>query len=298
MVILLIITTPYLYGDTHSFSMDNDVFVTNKDAHYTGGLFYIWMEDKKQDTKAISLTSLVFTPEDKKESKPILDDLPYAGYINLNFLSYNYGEDYFHEFGINIGGVGPMTKAKELQSGIHKVIGATIPQGWDNQLKDQVTAGISYNFAKKTKIIKISNFNFDWTNNIRFDLGNFYSGALVSTTFRIGSNFPNTFPITGNFIGGNESSLLNFKEIKSFNWAISLSFFANKVNNYYIVDEAINQGYTIADIDYITGEQIAYDIFCDDIQYTFKVKSTYLHNNKLLSRAEAKWGEIMIIWRY
>ncbi|MEA3289379.1 MAG: hypothetical protein U9Q04_04270 [Campylobacterota bacterium] len=50
---------------------------------------------------------------------------------------------------------------------------------------NQITAGLSYGFAKKTDKINIGNYKFDWTNNIRFDLGSFYSGALVATTFRL-----------------------------------------------------------------------------------------------------------------
>jgi len=220
-VLLLLSFSLYLNADTHSLTFDDDGFVdTTKDRHYTGGLFYTWMSDNNdtlytpsfmeglKTNNAISLTSLIFTPENKRSETPVYDDIPYAGYAKLNFLLYKSSDDYFHEFGINIGIVGPSAKAKQLQSGFHSLLGRHKPDGWDTQLKDQVTAGLSYNFAKKYFKKDMKYFKLDWTNNIRGDVGNFYSGALVASCVRIGSKYYDTFPTTGNFIGGYESSLL------------------------------------------------------------------------------------------
>lgn len=307
--LLYLVTGSYLYSNTHRFTIENDALGSKDDSYYTGGFFYTWMADSNNSMEldfmndlktnnAISFTHLVFTPENKRIETPILDDTPYAGYAKLNFLLYKSSNNNFHEFAFNIGAVGPMTEAKSLQAGFHDLIGHRKPAGWDNQLKNQVTAGISYNFANKTDKIDIGKFKFDWTNNIKFDLGNFYSGVMISTTARIGSNFPNTFATTGSFMGADESSLLNYEGLKSFNWAISLGLYANKIGNYYIFDEAIDQGYTIPNADYITGEQVSYDIFYKDIQYTFKITSTYLHNNKAFSSANKQWGGLTIVWKF
>jgi len=310
-VLLLVGFSLYLNADTHSFTFDDDGFAdTTKDSHYTGGLFYTWMSENNdtlynlpfmkdyKTNNAISLTSLIFTPKNKRSKTPIYDDIPYAGYAKLNFLLYKSTDDSFHEFGINVGIVGPSAKAKQLQSEFHTMIGRTKPSGWDTQLKDQPTIGLSYNFAKKSKKLDIKGFKFDWTNNIRADIGNFYSGALVASCVRIGSRYYDTFPTTGNFIGGYESSLLNFQATKDFNWDVTFGLFANKVFNYYIVDEARDIGYNIADISYITGEEITYNLYYKQMQYSFKLKSVYLHNNKAFSRASKQWGGISVIWKF
>lgn len=297
----------YLFSSTHMFTIDNDAFVTNEDGQYTGGLFYTYMSDTNnsfgimQDLKtnsAISVSHIIFTPEDKNSSDYILDDSPYAGYLKVNFLLYKSTNDYFHEFGINVGVVGPITKAKQIQSEFHGLIGQIKPKGWDNQLENKATIGISYNFAKKTKPLDIYGLKFDWTNNGRFDIGNFYSGVLAASTFRISSKAMDTFATTGNFIDGDESSSLNTKFSKKFHWAISLGFFANKVKNYHIIDEAIDLGYTIPEVDYFTGEQISYDIFYNNIQYALKIKSVHLQNHKLISSSKKQWGGITIIWKF
>jgi len=303
------ISNSYLYSDTHLFTVENDALASKDDSYYTGGLFYTWMGqdnsgfdfnlmDNLQTNNAISFTHLVFTPKDKDTTTRILNDSPYAGYAKLNFLLYKSSNNYFHEFAMNVGAVGPIVQAKELQSGFHDLIGHSKPAGWDNQLGNQITAGLSYNFAKKTDKINLGKLKFDWTNNVKIDLGNFYSGVMVSSMVRIGSSFPNTFATTGSFMGADESSLLNFQGIKSFNWAVSFGLYANKIANYYIIDESRDQGHTIPKVNYITGEQVAYDIFYDDVQYSFKIKSTYLHNNKAFTSANKQWGGITVIWKF
>jgi len=307
--IFISILTSSLNATTQSFSVDNDAFISSNDSHYTNGIFYTFMGDLNssidfefmndlQTNSAISFTHLIFTPEDKNVTTPILDDLPYSGYMELNFLLYKYTKNYFHEFGINLGMVGPVTKAKEIQSNFHTFTNNAEPKGWDTQLKNKITAGLSYNFAKKTDKRELKSLEYDWTNNFRLNVGTFYSGVLLSSTFRFGNNLLDTFATTGNFIGGNESALLNFKKSKTFNWSISFGIFANRVFNYYLIDEALKQGHTLPKIDYISGEQVSYDIFYKNFQYTFKIKSIYLRNNKFLSRASKQWGGVSITWQY
>jgi len=310
-VLFLLFGSSSIYADTYAFTFDDDGFAnTAQDSRYTGGLFFTWMSENNdtlydlpvmenlKTNSAISLTSLIFTPKNKRSKIPIYNDMPYAGYAKLNFLLYKSSSTYFHEFGINVGIVGPSAKAKQLQSEFHHLIGHSKPDGWDTQLRDHPTIGLSYNFAVKSFKKEIKGFKFDWTNNIRADAGNFYSGALVATSFRVGSRFYDTFTTTGNFIGGYESDLLNFDASKNFNWDITFGLFANKVFNYYIVDRARDIGYDIPDIGYITGEEITYSLYYKKVQYSFKLKSVYLHNNKFLSKASKQWGGITVKWKF
>ena len=298
----------YLYGASHSFTIENDALASHNDGYYTNGLFYNYMEEMEhpsyiklmenlQTNKAISFTHLMFTPDNKHQTTVQLNDMPYAGYAKLNFLLYKSSSNYFHEFGFNIGLVGSSTLAEEFQSNFHSLIGQDKAKGWDTQLKNQITSGISYQFAYKTNSINIGDFKFDWTNNIRIDAGNFYSGILASTTLRIGSITYNDFATTGNFTVTDENHLLNKKYPKDFNWSISFGLFANEIFNYYIIDEARDLGYTIKELDYITGEQVSYNIFYNEIQYSFTIKSVYL-NDHLFTSANKQWGGLTISWKF
>lgn len=307
-IFCILLCSTYLNASIQSFTLDNDVFIDGKDAHYTNGIFYTWMDEEENSlgkeflkhlktNNAISFSHLIFTPEKKEVKEPIFSDLPYAGYAKLDYFLYKSSKNSFHEFGINLGLVGPSTQAKNIQNSYHNINGATKAQGWDNQLKDKLMGGISYNFAKKSDTMKLSSYDFDWTNNIRANLDSFYSGILASTTFRISNDMPETFATSGNFIGGNESDLLNFKSKENFDWTLSLSLFANKVFNYYIVDEGIDLGYDILELDYILGQQLVFDIFYKEIQYRLKIKSTVLYDNKD-EHASKNWGGINIIWKF
>ncbi len=297
-----------LFAAQHSFTIENDALASHEDGYYTNGLFYNYMDKMEHPSYinfmkdlntdgAISFTHLMFTPENKKQTTAQFDEIPYAGYAKLNFLLYKSSKNYFHEFGFNIGLVGPSTLAEEFQSNFHSVIGQDKAKGWDTQLKDQFTSGISYQFAYKTDSFDIGNLKADWTNNVRIEAGNYYSGILASSTIRIGSMAYNNFATTGNFTVTDENHLLNNKYPKDFNWSISFGLFANKIANYYIIDEARDLGYTLEELDYISGEQVSYNIFYDEIQYSFTIKSVYL-NDHLFTSANKQWGGLTIAWKF
>ena len=300
--ILIVLLYTYSNANVLSIITDNDAFVSKADGRYTGGLFINWLKEnnnsKANSTYAISFSNILYTPDDYNSTEPILDKVPYAGYMKFNFLYYKYSNNYFHEFGFNIGAVGPITHDKEIQEAIHRPLGAPIFKGWDTQLDNQLMLGISYNYATKTKPIDIGISKFDWTNNIRVNIGNFYTGALASTSFRFGNHLKNMFITTGNFIGDNESHLLNFKQHQDFSWFISVGFFTNKIYKYYIIDEAIKNGYTLSKLNRVTGNQISYNLFYNNTQYTLSIESIYIHNDNVLTDTQKRWGTISITWRY
>jgi len=294
LLFVLLITPHYLYADKHAFIFEND-FVAGKDSDYTNGFFYTWMsEDNNQTNTAITFTHLMFTPDDISKKEKIDDDVPYAGYINLNFLLFKSTENYFHEFGVNIGAIGPIAQAKRFQKLAHHIISTTEPQGWDNQLKNKMIFGASYNIGYKTDVIDLELFEFDCINNARVDIGNFYNGGLISSTFRVGNNLQNNFVTTGNFIGGNESSLLNFKRKDTFGWSISGGFFLNKINHFYIIDKVKEK--RISDIDYTTGEVISFNLHYRTFELSFKVKSIYRGDNRLFQGNITQWGGLSFRW--
>ncbi len=309
LLLLIFIFKVCSYGDVGSFTIDNDALASKQDGRYTNGLFFTYFKDTNssksfnflnhlQTNNAFSISHIMFTPNDKTKSHPILNDIPYAGYLKFNFLLYKSSKNYFHEFGINIGAVGPITLAEELQKEFHSLIGHTKPKGWGTQLANRLMGGISYNFAYKTDKRKWKNIYYNWTNNIRGDLGNFYSGYLVSSMFRFGTSGFDAFATTGNFIGGEESNLLHYKPSKNLKWSISFGLFANKIANYYIINRANEKGYHLSKLNYTIGEEVIYTIYYKMIEYSFKIKSTYFHGKGIFSQAKKQWGGLSVTWRF
>ena len=292
-----------LYSDTVSFTLENDFFGSKEDNHYTNGASLIWMrdEDKRgkfdfildglQTNTAFSFTHQIFTPTDKEETEPIWDDLPYAGYAKFNFLLYKSAKNYFHEFGINFGAVGPVTHAEQIQSFFHKVVGDGKFKGWDNQLDDRFMAGLSYQFAYKSDPWDIDGYKLDAIGNIRAEVGNFYTGALTSFTLRLSSSPQDTFITAGTFVVTDESDLLNVRTIDGLMWDLSFGMFANLVHNYYIIDEGIDLGYDLSAMDYSVGWQAAFNLMYDEWKCTYKLKSSHVNDQR-----HKRWGGVTISW--
>ncbi len=79
----------------------------------------------------------LFTPIDREATALIPDDRPYAAGL-LFSLGYNARKgDRLRTSHLRLGWVGPSALGKETQDAVHKAIGVTQFQGWDNQLHDE-----------------------------------------------------------------------------------------------------------------------------------------------------------------
>lgn len=263
-----------LNGATHSFMLENDLF-TGTDDHYTNGAFYTIMEDDQ----AFTLAQLMFTPTDIGNSEKILDDYPYAGHIGLTWHFFQYNRNFFHNMGVSVGSVGPIAKTEIAQKKVHEFRDLTIPEGWHHQLDTQATAGVLYQIGAKTKTLKFFDMDFDWTSDLRFDYGNFYSGINVGTLIRFGNHLPKNFPTTGAFFGGQESSMLNMKSVSDFSYSISLGGYANKVGIFYVIDEA--HEYDVEDVDYTTGAFASLNLYYKKFEFELQFKSVYVNVTKI-----------------
>ena len=107
-----------------------------------------------------------------------------------------------------------------------------------------------------------------------------------------------SFSVAENFIGANESLLLNFQERKKFQWALSFGAYYNKFYKYYLVDEAIDEGYHLKKIDYMIGEKISLDIFYKGYKATFYLKSVDIYRDGLPSYSNEKTGGISVTWKF
>jgi len=304
-IVSFVLLSVTLYSDAVSLKLENDFFGSKEDTHYTNGAFLVWMRDAEeksifnnflselQTNTAISLTHQMFTPVDKEATEPILNDLPYAGYAKMNFLLYKSTANYFHEFAVNIGAVGPMTKAEEIQDFFHTVVGDGKFQGWDNQLGDQWMAGVSYQFAYKTDAMEWQGLHIDSISNIRVEAGNYYTGALLSTTVRMSSFAQKSFVTAGSFMVTDESDLLHMDKVNGLQWDVSAGIFLSGVYNYYIIDEGIDMGYTIEPMRSTVGWQFTLNLMYDSFRYTYKLKSSHANDQRY-----KRWGNMTISWTF
>ena len=79
------------------------------------------------------------------------DQHPYAGWLYMQFLLgtiQNRDDGFFPRYAdlyeLEIGMVGPSAMGRQAQRGIHQILGAPDPQGWDSQLEDEFAFAVSY----------------------------------------------------------------------------------------------------------------------------------------------------------
>ena len=139
----------------------------------TEGLYY---------REAWSFGQNMQTPDQKEIPTLILADVPYMGMLGWTNSFIAFDDRYLTGFGWMVGLVGPDAFAEELQDGLHRAIGATDPQGWDNQLDNEPVLSLFY--TKKQKFVRKS--GFDGAVAFNAAASNFMSYGELAMEFRFG----------------------------------------------------------------------------------------------------------------
>lgn len=200
-----------IYGQSLTVEFENDL-LQGDDSDYTHGSRFMWTTPETLTPKWLSflpgktpffrpdegvydysfvLGQNMFTPNDISETNLIKDDRPYAGYTYIGAIGRktSKGQNTFVE--IDIGLVGPASFAEETQTWWHEVVDATEPQGWDNQLDNELTIQIQYWESRGVTLLgKQEAWSLDMTPRIGGFLGNVQVSGAVGADARFGYNMP------------------------------------------------------------------------------------------------------------
>jgi len=153
------ISNTALYRDVSSLKYfrlyyENDYFSTT-DKYYTQGINLEYIHPnignfftskslirlRSKETKVgISLEQEGYTPTRISSSEILVGDRPYAAGLFLKTFSI-VNDPVRRErisSALSIGAIGPVTGGKEIQDGIHQLIHYTMPQGWHNQIRNDI----------------------------------------------------------------------------------------------------------------------------------------------------------------
>ena len=250
-----------LNAEVFSGFIENDV-VNGEDKHYTNGIAFTYLSNKdtndlnkydnsffnlvskiptfnndtKYQTLGMTLSHLTFTPDDIKNKNKIVNDLPYAGVVTVDFILYKWEDDFFHQYMMTLGMVGPSSSAERFQNTYHDITGNKDTKGWSNQLEDNFLYNFSYAYGYKAFKYDFSYGKMDIINNFRVDVGNYNRALMAGSTIRYGNNYPNNFNTVGRLLGANENKLLNLdsKSNKSFGWSISYGLGYSYIDYFYV----------------------------------------------------------------
>jgi len=202
--------------------LDNDFLNfrgSGTDRYYTNGLRIDMFYTKKQKAKFPSslllhisennnvygwgIAQFMFTPKHIDVKEIQYDDRPYAGalYSIHSLQSFDNIENIKITTELFIGVIGPWSLAEESQTWIHGMIDYTKPQGWDNQVANDLLLNYNINIEKQ---LLYPSRSILLVGVVETYSGTLYNAAGIGFLLRIGK-FNNYFEGISNSISTSEN---------------------------------------------------------------------------------------------
>lgn len=226
-----------------NFYFENDLF-SQTDNDYTSGMRLSLLlyrpeaegsllripfieSDDKVHFISFSMTQQIFTPHDLNETDLIEDDRPYAGWHYFEMGLHQSSETDLDSLTMQIGLVGPASGMERIQRLIHDITGSEQPQGWDNQLNNEL--GLQLNYQHKWRYVPdpVWGIESSLIPSTGFELGNIAIKAHAGLLFRMGWNVPEDFGASSIDEGGENGipvrrkCIFTLEEPWSFNFYLS-----------------------------------------------------------------------------
>ena len=209
---------------TFSVYFENDMF-SGTDQHYTNGVKLSWIspdltdyaktdrlpkwslsviqhlpfinEPGLQRNVVLSVGQNMYTPSDIKHEALIEDDRPYAGWTYAGIGLHSKNQRRLDSMEIQAGIIGPDSFAEETQQWVHELRGLQRPNGWDNQVKNEL--GLAVVYERKWRFFSsdtLDTTGWDLIPHLGAALGNVYTYANAGVEARWGWNIPRDFGIS------------------------------------------------------------------------------------------------------
>lgn len=211
---LLFLVSPASAG-TISFQFENDVLgLDDSDMHYTSGLQLSWQSDSDAIADRLNnwarksiffephvslhiklgLGQNLYTPEDIKTPEIVVDDRPYAGWLHGDLTLLGCTDNSLNVLELSLGVVGPAAGGKGFQKWFHRVIESPDPQGWDNQLHNELALLIGFERRWRHIIpVGLWGLEIDPAPHADVALGNVFTYAAAGGNLRLGHGLRGDF---------------------------------------------------------------------------------------------------------
>ncbi len=303
-----------------SFIFENDIFV-GEDNGYTNGLGLAfgkgpfpafnddnlpgWLEPlisqsylNKGEGMRRGVAHMYYqrmqTPQDITVAEPLEGDLPYAGLLGWQGTFYEYDENRADQVSISIGVIGPASLAEQGQSIIHTVTGSDQPEGWDNQLKNELVGRVEA--LRVWKLARTVDRARDWDvlGIAGVGLGNLQSGFGAGMALRWGSNLDYTHS-TFSLEADRQVNSLAIRESNGF-----YAYVGAKAG--VIVNDVLVQGNTFTDsqsaeLEHLQNQLSAGIVWSmGKLAYVFQLSSFSSHVD--FTEKREKYGALSVTFRY
>ena len=172
-----------------------------------------------------SLVNQIFTPVDISRSDLIVDDRPYAGWTFIEAGIHKSSKKSLQSLYLQLGTIGPRSQAEDIQKYIHELTGSELPQGWDNQLKNEFGILLRYIYKWRFEYQVTDVFETVVVPTVEADLGNIHIQATGGVSARFGWNIPKDFGISSINTGGETGIAIYDEHDNTFKkpWSFSIN---------------------------------------------------------------------------
>ncbi len=207
-------------GGTLSIYFENDLF-TGTDRYYTNGVKLAWSSpdlanysdsiyarpflplfnvlpyiNRKEYQKNLVLAvgQNMYTPDNTEAFGPVKGDRPYAGWLYLGVGVVWKNAQVRNSLVFDIGVVGSWSFAQETQRLVHDFRGLNHPNGWDNQLHNELgVVGVYEREWRWPNRERRSGLGWEFLPHAGIALGNVRTYANLGGELRAGLNLPDDF---------------------------------------------------------------------------------------------------------
>lgn len=123
----------------------------------------------------------IYTPR-QDGSEPLPGERPYAGWLFLDAGVVLTGFGIEHHLGLEVGVTGPTALGEPVQNGFHRLVGSTLQEGWEHQLRREVAGLVRYATAATHRLGRAH-----LRSQGEIALGTLWSGAATEVDVRFGS---------------------------------------------------------------------------------------------------------------
>ena len=130
----------------------------------------------------------MYTPKNVYTSALIKDDRPYAGWLNFEYALHQSSAQELNSLILQVGVVGEISGAEQTQKLIHKLIGNDEPQGWGNQLNNELGINLTYQHKWRYVTKNYNGFEGNFVPFVEANLGNINTSAGGGILMRFGKS--------------------------------------------------------------------------------------------------------------
>src|SRR5258706_2113153 len=199
-----------------ALTIENDFFA-GYDHHYTNGMQAAFVVSPRT---VFAVGQRIYTPTNTDIADPDPRDRPYAGWLYAMVDRRLDTRGTIDHLTFSLGVVGPASLGRQVQNGVHRIIGDAESVGWSHQLHNEPTMMVGYERAWPAVLSgTLERQSFDVAPRVGGALGNVLTYANVGAVVRYGRNLPGDIPVTHISLGPPRDGYRGTPEFGWYVWA-------------------------------------------------------------------------------